>query len=319
MHPHSEGVTTKRAVLAIMVSLAILVSMVTMVPVARAATSKPTWSVGDYWEYETNGTNVGPTTLSLGSGTVRYDVVGTDSITVGGTTFSAYHTKVNYSFSVSGSTFYLNGDEWFRTSDLAPAKESISTSIFSNTYTITITFIPPAQIQWPLNATSSWTVTTTINVTSNFPGFPGGNAAGSFNEAGQADTSFTVPAGTFTVTPVKDTTVGSSAYYMSYWSSASGNVVARRGYDSSGNTVGKEDLKSYSYGGGGGFSLSTVVAGLPLYAWLAIIVIVVVVIAAVALLRRKKPAPPMMPPPGMMPPGPGLPPVQPPQGPPPQP
>ncbi len=298
-------------------------SSVAVLPTARASTAMPTWSAGDFWLYTMTGYGGGGTVPNLGSGaTLRYDVVGPDTTTISGTSIATYHTRLNYTFRIPSTTqnLSLNGDEWFRQSDLAPAKLSLGTSFMGATVSITATYSPPPDIHWPLTAGASWSLTTTVSfVMTIFGNTNSTTGTESVTQTVLADTNITVAAGTFQTTPVKETIAGSGSYTVSYWSSSAGNQASQRSYASNGTQTGSMDLKAYSYGAGGGFSLSTVVAGLPLYAWFAIIVIVVVVVAAVALLRRKKPAPPMMPPPGTMPPGPGLPPVQPPQGPPPQP
>ncbi len=318
-----------RLVVAVAIAMVLGLSSVAVVPVAAASTAMPTWAAGDFWVYAMTGTGGGTTVPSLGSGsTIRYDVVGPDTTTIGGSSIATYHTRVNYSVKIPtfSQNLYLNGDEWFRQSDLAPAKLSISTSVLGLTATITATYSPPPDIHWPLTAGASWSVTTTISLVADFFGNTNSSTATeSVTQTVLADQNITVTAGTFQTTPVKQTIGASGEYTISYWSSTAGNTASQRSYYSNGTQAGSMDLQSYSYGAGGGFSLSTVVAGLPLYAWIAIIVIVVVVIAAVALLRRKKPAPPMMPPPGAMPPGPGpgqppmQPPMQPPQAPPPQP
>lgn len=307
-----------RSNLALLVTVAVALSTIMVVPAARASTSVPIWASGDYWVYTTSGSFVGPTALTFGTGTVRYDVVGAETITVQGSSILAYHTKVNYTWEATSSVnATLLGDEWFRVSDLAPAKESISTVILSTTYTITILYIPPPQVQWPLTANATWSATTTFNATSNLPGFPGGSFTGTIDYAVQADTSLTVAAGTFTVTPVKESTTSSTSYAMTYWSANAGNAASRRGYSSGGSQVGSWDLKSYSYTGAGGL-LDTVFLGLNILIWVLIFVIVVVVIVAMVVLLRRKRAPPMAPMAPGMPPGypPQMPPQQPPQTPP---
>lgn len=312
-----------RLVLSLAIVLAFGLVVLAATPAASASTAMPSWSAGDYWTYALNaGTLFGGT--FAGSATMRYDVVGPDSLSVGGSSVPVWKTKLNVSVSISSgfisAQLYLNGNAYFRQSDLGQVQQGFSASYGGTTVSFTTSYNPPQAIQWPLTAGAQWTTTTNVTFASS-TGSPT-TVQETIQSSVQADQSLTVPAGTFTVTPVKQTMGALAAEYTVYfWSATVGNYVSMRNYYSSNDTeISSVDLQSYSFGAGG-LGLSSIVLGLPLYAWIAIIVIVVVVIAAVALLRRKKPAPPMMPPPGAMPPGPGpgQPPMPPPQAPPPQP
>lgn len=290
----------------LVVALALALLAVTALPAARAATSMPTWSVGDWWSYSING-EAGGTIPPLGNGTVRYDVVGTESIQVGSSTVSAYHTKVNYtvvfSYGSFSATVYLNGDEWFRTSDLAPAKLGFSASVLGNTMTVTGSYNPPPDIHWPLTAGSTWSVTTTLTLVTDFFGTSNSTTSTETlaNSVG-ADQSITVTAGTFTATPLNQSM--GSGHTVAYWSASAGNSVSQKSYDDRGNETGKMDLKAYNYQGGG--FLNTSVLGIPLLYWLIVVAVVVVAVVAIGLMRRRKRrmlAPPAQPP-QMMPPSP---------------
>ncbi len=306
-----------------MVTVAALV-LVSAVPPASASTSMPTWTAGDYWLYTMTGTGGGVVVPNLGQGgTVRWDVVGTDTTTL---SFPTYHTRVNFTmelpltptqkFNVS-----LNGDEWFRQSDLAPAKLSLSATILTFTVSFTASYSPPPEIHWPLTAGDSWSVTSTVSLVSNIFGVTNSTTATqTVSQTVLADTSITVAAGVFTTTPLKQAIGASSAYTVDYWSSTAGNWVSERSYNASGSTPsGSMDLKAYNYQGGS--FLNMLVLGIPLLMWLILVVVVVIVVAAVVLLRRRKPAmpqamPPLQPSPPPVPPGgpeqpPGPPPQQP--------
>lgn len=288
-------------------------------PSVSASTAMPTWSAGDYWVYTLNAGTLIPG--FNGAATLRYDVVGPDSLNIGGSSVSVWKTKLNVSVAFSSGsisvTLYFNGNAWFRQSDLAPAEQTFTTSYGGSTISLTVSYDPPQAIQWPLAAPAQWNTTT--NVTSSVSGGTPSTIQETFENTVQTDTSLTVPAGTFTVTPVKQETGGglSLEYTIYYWSATAGNYVSQRNYYSSNDTpAGSIDLKSYSYGAGVGASF----LGLPILAWIIIVAVIVVAVAAVVLLRRKKPMPPMMPP--GTPPMQGPPPQEPPQmppGPPPQP
>ncbi len=289
-------------------------------PSVSASTEMPSWSAGDYWVYTLNAGALFGSTFS-GSATMRYDVVGPDSLSVGGSSVSVWKTKLNVSVSISAggisAQVYFNGNAYFRQSDLGQTQQGFSATVGPTTVSFTTTYNPPLAIQWPLTAGAQWNTTT--NVT--FQGSTGSpvTAQETIQNTVQADQSLTVPAGTFTTTPLKQT-MGALAptYTVYFWSASVGSYVSMRSYYSSNDTqISAIDLQSYSYGASG---LSFL--GLPVLAWIIIVVVIVVAVAAVLLLRRKKPVAPMgvppTTPPGMTP-MPGQPPQQPPQGPPGQP
>src|SRR3972149_361020 len=103
------------------VLLACLIATVIAAPVlatpARAALEVPSWSVGGYWAYEFPGAAA---PLPGSTGTLRYEVVGTESVTVSGISYSSYHTKLTFNLTSGSTTFTIPGDAWFRTSALSP-------------------------------------------------------------------------------------------------------------------------------------------------------------------------------------------------------
>ncbi len=307
-----------RLVFGIAVVLAFGLVAVAAAPSASASTAMPTWSAGNYWVYTLNAGALIPG-LS-GAATLRYDVVGPDSLSIGGNSVSVWKTKLNMSVSLSSGSVsiqvYFNGNAWFRQSDLGAAETTFSATVGTTSMTITNSYNPPQAVQWPLTAGAEWNTTT--NVTTSVTGSTPTTVQETFQEVVQADQSITVPAGTFTVTPLKETTQGSPLEYsVYYWSATAGNYVSLRQFYTSNDTQAASiDLQSYSYSSGGG---EQSFLGLPILAWVVIVVVIVAVAVAVVLLRRKKPAAPMaMPPtspPGMTP-MPGQPPQQPPQGPP---
>jgi hypothetical protein len=305
---------TFAVMLVLMVAMAALV--VADLPSARGATSKPTWTTGDYWVYNLTGSaGTGFPSLGGGSSTLRYDIKGTTTIQIAGSSVAVYDAKVNLTLLVRyGSTtiaLVVSGDEWFRTSDLAPAKVSLSTTYLGQTASFTLTSDPPPAIHWPLTSGDSWTVTTNITIATQFPG--SSNSTSSTQTASQSvesDQSLTVPAGTFTVTPVKETISGQSNYTISYWSGTAGNAASQRSYASNGSEQGAMDLKAYNYQAGSPVPpnlLGVIVLGIPLLVWLILVAGVVIAILAFAWVRRRPPPAVAPGPPPAVAPGPPLP------------
>ncbi len=300
----------KRLVFSVAVVLAFSLAALAAAPDVTASTAMPTWAAGNYWKYTLNAGALIPG--FNGAATMRYDVVGPDSLSIGGSSVPVWKTKLNMSVSFSSGGIsvqaYFNGNAWFRQSDLGSAETTFSATYGTTTLTITSSYNPPQAIQWPLTAGEEWNTST--NVTSSVTGSPPTTIYETFTNVVQADQSLTVPAGTFTVTPVKQTS-GPTAleYTVYYWSAAAGNYVSQRSFYTSNDTQAASiDLQSYSYGGG---ELSFL--GVSALYWVVIIIVIVAVVVAVVLLRRKKPAAPAPMPP-MAPPA--QPPQQPPQGPP---
>src|SRR5438309_109790 len=126
----------------------------------------------------------------------------------------------------------------------------------------------------------------------------------------QTDASITVPAGTFTTSPLKETAAGSTSYVINYWSPQAGNSVRTESHNSSGQSAGSYNLTGYRYQAGSFFT--TVFVGLPVWIWLILLVLVVAAVVGTVLVRRRRPrvgapppgwAPPQQPPSGPEPPG----------------
>jgi hypothetical protein len=272
-------------------SLSVFVLLAVAAP-ARASTALPKWSAGDYWSYDV--TSYSPIFGSV-FGKSRMDVMGTVSLTIGGTTFDAYHVKDDLNMSVTlGSqtaTIDIKGDSWFRTSDLAQAKQTIVLDFGGSSSTTTLTNSPPPAYQWPLTAGTTWpqayevktflvsgslTLTTFVNVTKSV--------------TVQAGTNITVPAGTFEVNRVTESAGGNVT--TSSWSEKAGNRVACESTNSCSQPslpVDSMKLNSYKYAAGSP-SVGGLFLGLDSLAWYIIIVVAaaVIAVAAVGMRRRSK-------------------------------
>jgi hypothetical protein len=290
-----RGVGKLRAWVIVVVSLCAFVLLAVAAP-ARASTALPKWSAGDYWSYDltVNTVPFGPA-----SGKWRMDVVGTDSLNIGGTAFDAYHLKDNVSmtYTYGGVTLTLTakGDSWYRTSDLALARQTVVLSFGTMTSTTTTTNIPPPSYQWPLTAGATWSQSYETKTFVDFGSTPKTFFANVTKSVMvQADTSITVPAGTFTVNRVTESGGGNTS--TSSWSEKAGNKVASESTSPSGPSTESMKLNSYQYAAG-----SSTVGGLFLgldAMTLTIIIVVAAGIIAVAAVgmarrsRRKRQAPP---------------------------
>lgn len=268
---------------------------------ARADAARPTWSVGDYWEYDILG-EISP---SGEAGTLRLDVVGQDSLAVGGTTYSAYRTNLTFNVTFFGTPYEIHGNAWFRTTDLSPVKLNFSFTIvifFPITSSITITYDPPFSIQWPLTTGKTWNLASEVTVVAEVTGNPPETetALVSGTASVRADETVVVPAGPFTATPLRQTEAGGN-YSESRWSDEAGNSVQEQSYNSTGTETSSMELSSYSYTPPSGTGSADTILGLPWYLWLVFVVIAVFAVAAFLMIRRKPPTP-MPVPPGVPPP-----------------
>lgn len=305
----------KLAAIGVVALVAVL--SVAMVPPARADTGLPVWVKGDYWQYAILGASG---TGLTGTGTLKYLVLGTDVVSAGTASYTAYHTRMWINITSGSTNFIVPGEAWFRTSDLSMVKMNFTFTLVIFGQTIvdqtTIWYIPPPTYTFPLTANATWSASTMVEtqtlVTGQAPSYSFANTTATLLV--ESTVSKTVQAGTFSTSPVKATD-STGAYTRSYWSWDAGNYVEQDSYSSSGSNTGSQQLQSYSYSAPATGTGTQNLLGLPLYAWIVLIVVVVVVVVAVAVLLMRKPKPPVMMPPGMAPP-PYMPPQQPPSPPP---
>lgn len=314
----SEGVHTnpKLAAFGVVALLALL--SVAMVPAARADTGLPAWVKGDFWQYAITGASG---TGITGTGTIKYVVLGTDVVSAGASSYTAYHTRMWINITSGSTNFIVPGEAWFRTSDLSLVKMNFTFTLVIFGQTIvdqtTIWNIPPPTYTFPLTANATWSASTMVEtqalVTGQAPSYTFANTTTTFLV--ESTVSKTVQAGTFSTSPVRATD-SSGAYTRSYWSFSAGNYVEQDSYSSTGSNQGSQTLQSYQYSPTSGTSGQNLL-GLPLFAWILIVVVIVVVVAVAVLMMRRPKQPVMMPPgqPGMAPP-PYMPPQQPPSSPP---
>src|SRR2546422_145573 len=153
-----------------------------------------------------------------------------------------------------------------------------------------------------LNASVTWTDSTVVWTSStNATRTTWSHATLTTTFEVQSDATITVPAGTFTTTPVKETNTANLTYTMNYWSAQVGNWVRVGDYDGSGRNTDNFNLSSYNYQGGSFFT--SIVFGLPVWIWLILLVVILVAVIGLFAVRRRRPptramppSPPQMPP-----------------------
>ncbi len=297
--------------LASAVALLLIASMGLVARPGGAAMDRPTWSTGDFWVYALESASGG---VSM-NGTLRFDVTGSESVNVNGTSYPTYRIAADLNIPLGGGlNFDLPADLWFSSDTLAIVKIQAVVPAFGNLTTETTIVVagnPPQAIQWPLTASASWTSSTLVWTTlTNATTTTYSSVSLTTTFEVQSDATITVPAGSFTTTPLKETSANGS-YTMNFWSAQVGNWVRVGSYEPTGENTQNFNLTASHYAGGG--FLSAVVFGLQVWIWLILIVVILAAIVGVVAIRRRRP-PPM---PGPMPPPtpPGMPPEEPPMGP----
>lgn len=263
---------------------------------------RPTWAAGDFWVYQLSSTEGD---FDVPNTTLRFDVKGTEPVTVNGTAYPSYHVAATVSFVLVGTTTFP-ADIWFSTDTLAIVKiravVQVSVPGLDAAGTFEVSGNPPQTIQWPLTAGASWQSSTTVwTVTTNSSGMTYTSLPLSTAFSVQSDATVTVPRGTFTTTPLRETEVATGSYTINYWSPQVGNWARVSQHNASGENEGNFNLTSYNYQGGSFFT--AVILGLPTWVWLLVVGAVVVVVVAIARRRRRRPTTqagqPVEPPPEM--------------------
>lgn len=282
---------------AVLAALLVAFAFLAAVPSARASMNRPTWSTGDYWVYSFGGNFGNGSATFNGTGSLRFDVVGVEAHAVNGTSYSSYHVTATLSIKYSSLTITLNADLWYSVDTLAIVE--ISAAVNSPPIaSISISGNPPQTIQWPLTAGAHWSSATSVTAREKLTN---GTTIPTYSRLStnfdvQGDTQVTVPAGTFTTTPLKETATGvSTGYVVVYWAPQAGNSAKTESYNSNGTRNGGYNLTAYNYQGGS--FLSSIYLGLSGLVWLIILAVVIIVIAAVVIMRRRRPRAPMAMPP----------------------
>src|SRR2546421_9769175 len=141
-----------KRVLVASVAVLMIVAFAFLAQPARAATSRPSWAAGDFWVYSYHAAAVGTSYV----GVLRLDVVGTDSVTLNGSTYPSYRVKGSVSYDFGGAAVTYRGVLWYTRDSLALAKVSI-TVCGTGTTEVTIRGNPPQSIHWHPTPGDSWT------------------------------------------------------------------------------------------------------------------------------------------------------------------
>ena len=271
--------------------IAIVFALPALALPVRASLEAPTWSIGDFWTYNLTGT---ASPLPGSTGTLRYEVLGSESVTVSGTSYASYHSRLWFNLTSGSTTTSLLGDVWFRRSDLSPVKLTFTATIGSNSVTVTNTYNPPIEIHWPLTANAQWSTTTVVTSVTEVTGRPAQTMSSTMTETirVEAEQQQTVPAGTFTVTPLLETEARGS-YSWSYWSRVAGNMVKEKAYDTSGAEQGGLELSSYRHAVPAAGPAN--ILGLPPELWAVIVLVIAIAVLAAVAIRRRGPRVPVGP------------------------
>jgi len=186
----------------------LLVAAFAIVPgTARANMDKPTWAAGDFWVYSFVSGSGG---LAI-NGTLRLDVTGTESVTLNQTDYPCYHVAADLKIPFGGGLSYeVKPDIWFSTANLAIVKiravvPPILILNMTTETTVVIAGSPPQTIHWPLTAGATWTDSTVVWTSStNATATTWAHATLATTFEVKSDATITVPAGTFTTTPIKE-------------------------------------------------------------------------------------------------------------------
>jgi len=105
----------------------------------------------------------------------------------------------------------------------------------------------------------------------------------------EPDLVVSVPAGTFTTTPVRQTSPLNASSSVNYWSSSVGFWVPASFTNDTGQEENRMELSSFRYQGPGWLGYLTMsFFGFPLMIWLILLLVVIVAIVTVAAARRRK-------------------------------
>src|SRR2546426_8064497 len=203
---------TRHRVLAGALGLLLVAGLLALAAPARANMDRPTWASGDSWTYATGSGTSGTSTLSI-------TVTGTESTPVNGTSYPCYRTLTKLTTTSGSFTVTYSADVWFSVDTLVLVKIQASINV-SGIITFTISGYPPQTIEWPLTTGRTWGPSSTVVTVET--AYPNGTKTHSYQTLSTnfevlADTSVTVPAGTFTTTPLKETSAANPTYTINYW------------------------------------------------------------------------------------------------------
>ncbi len=180
-----EGV--EQLAVGVVVSLLVVGMFALPWPGAKAQGSAPSWSVGDYWEHRGQADVMGMPYVA----TLKQQVVGTESVVVGGVAYDTYRCAGWQNVSWGPVSAQMTGNLFYRASDLALVREDMMASGTE----MVATFDPPLRsFVFPLFNGETWSSTTLVNVT--VGGTPSSQRL-TYDYTVSGPQAVTVPAGTF--------------------------------------------------------------------------------------------------------------------------
>lgn len=285
-----NGMRGRGRVVALGVGLLLILLSILGASPAQAAMDKPVWSPGDFWVYNLRS-NSSSTPLNA---TIRMDVVGTEPVAVNGTSYSSYHVRAELRIPFGIFSITIPADLWYSTDTLAMVKlhavANLSFSGTPNEIDITISGNPPQTIRWPLAQGATWSSSTVVWSTSVANGTVSISSEPLATDfVVEADQTITVPAGTFTATPVRQTNAVNASATVNYWSASVGFWIRVSSYNDTGQEGDRMELSSFRYQGGGWLGyLNMTFFGFPLLYWLIGVVALLVIVALLARRRKRR-------------------------------
>ena len=209
-----------------------------------ASGDKPSWSVGDYWEYD--GWNY-PYVFKQ-----RVEVKGEETLIQNGRSYSAFRLFYNNTLSLGPQVETYTYSHWFQSSDLSLIR--LESNMSAINATATVTYDPPLPVfQFPMEVGETWTSSSNIvinktctNCTLIVPTNLNREITSivdltlTLNMSGQRQTR------TFRTYALKESWT-TPAHYLSYYSDDAGFWVKREAFADNGTRMMEYSLTSFSY------------------------------------------------------------------------
>jgi len=275
-HGNREGLSSAFVLSALIAAALIICAF----PDSTAASGdKPSWSAGDYWEYE--GWNY-PYVFKQ-----RVEVKGEETLIQNGRSYSAFRLFYNTTLSLGSQVETYTYTQWYQSSDLSLIR--LESNMSAINATATVTYDPPLPVfQFPMAVGETWTSSSNIvinktctNCTLIVPTNLNREITSIVDLTLTLDVSGQGQTRTFRTYVLKEswTTPG---HYLSYYSDDVGFWVKREAFADNGTRLMDYSLTSFSY------------ANAPSPPDVTVIVIVIVILAtvilvtAILILRRRK-------------------------------
>ncbi len=244
----SNGILDGRiSALVLSMSIAAIVLTGTLPYSVAAAGEKPSWSVGDYWEYEGN--------YYYYSFKQSIEVKGEETLVQNGKSYTAFRIAEEDTYSIGPQAGTVTYVDWYQSSDLSLLRrEGNLTMMMPPNTTATVTYDPPLPLfQFPLVVGETWTSASNIVVTKTCQNctilVPPNckreitsifDLSLTLNVNGQAQTR------TFRSYVLRDS-FSTPSNWLQYYSDEAGFWVKHEGFAENGSRMFEYSLKSYSH------------------------------------------------------------------------